>query len=678
MMNTMRSVAAYFASLILLLTVQEAFVHAQERTEWQDSISAASVTAQPARVVRSIERLETGVKGLRSVVSPLGEGDLIRWAQALPGVTTGADGSSAIYVRGGNMGNNLITLDGIPVYGYSHILGLTTVIPSDVIATSSLSKGGFEGGLGNFTASHLGITTRDVTADSLRASVSLNSFLAGVSVEAPVGRNMAVLLSGRISPLALEYRAAKGMLPDMLGMDDFSAGVGDAYGKFVWRPRSGRTLSTSAFASGDRYSFSPDGDSEDSMGWNNRIGMLTYSAEGDGRSLRLQASVNAYTTNQRQVKTYRGELNDLSLRSEMVEMTASAMRERSIGRHFSMDYGAKLRLATFRPGQVASVSNESRTVLVSLPLQLRFAIPDRLDIRAAAMVNSFRQRNSFYIYNEPKLDVNAALRLRLSRHLSFEATFDRMNQFYHTLEGLPVGWSIDMLVPSGPRILPETAVQGNAGLVMEADRHSLSVAGFHKAMRDLVYYMQAQTLFSGALSSWEDHVDVGDGLSQGAELMYEYTGRDVYGRVAYTISETTRENFARVNEGRPFNARFNRRHVLNATVQWRGLSATAVYQSGHWENGAPHRYTMHIFGEEWIPEHFFGINDFQMPDVFRVDVGYRFGFSRWGMRHDVSIGVCNLTNHFNPFMLYFDASTETWKEMALLPILPNFSWRVQF
>lgn len=67
-----------------------------------------------------------------------------------------------------------------------------------------------------------------------------------------------------------------------------------------------------------------------------------------------------------------------------------------------------------------------------------------------------------------------------------------------------------------------------------------------------------------------------------------------------------------------------------------------------------------------------------MPTVVRLNLGYQFKFETGPVTHNVNIGVCNVTNHFNPFMLYFDASLESWKMIALLPIMPNFSWRVEF
>ena len=131
---------SFYSTLILLLLIP-ATMSAQEQ-ERHDTLTAA-IKSDSRRAAEAIGRVSTDLDGVRRVISPLGEGDPIRWAQGLPGVSTGADGTTAFYVRGGNMGNNLITLDGVPVYGYSHLLGLTTIIPQDVMSETSLLKGGF-------------------------------------------------------------------------------------------------------------------------------------------------------------------------------------------------------------------------------------------------------------------------------------------------------------------------------------------------------------------------------------------------------------------------------------------------------------------------------------------------------------------------------------------------------
>ena len=684
---------SFYSTLVLLLLIP-ATMSAQEWDPQHDTLTAA-VKTDSRRVVESLGKLSTGLEGMRRVISPLGEGDPIRWAQGLPGVSTGADGTTAFYVRGGNMGNNLITLDGVPVYGYSHLLGLTTIIPQDVMSESSLLKGGFDGGSSNFTAGHLAITTRDPSREKFRMSAALNNFLASVALETPINEKMSFMLSGRISPLALEYKAVQGMLPDLLGgFDDFGAGVGDLYGKFRWQTGKRSVLNASFLGSMDGYSFVTVTEDEpglfhqnsEKMGWNNMIGIVSWHMDGNRSFMDFRASVNRYTSSQEQHKFYRGVMNDLTLESSLTEYMFSLDRTESLFRAFKMDYGAKLRYAQFAPGQVASINNVSNTFLGTVYLQGRFDIEDKLALRATARGHYYRNfkdkavKEGNVIIKPGPFDVgaSASLEWNIFKYLSLEATFDRMVQHYHTLEGLPVGWSLDMIVPSSRDIVPESALQGNLGFSSEIGKHTVSAGGFYKEMDNLVYYKYAQSLFSGGMASWEEDVDLGKGTSYGAEFMHEYVGKDLYTRVSYTWSKTNRFGFPNVNEGGEFHARFDRRHVLNAVAQWKGFSAAVSLQSGHWENGAAENYPMHVPGAEWTADYFSGVNNYHMPTVFRLDLGYMFSFKTGKVKHDVNVGLCNATNHFNPFMLYFDTVTEGWKMIALLPILPNFSYRISF
>ena len=670
------------AAMLLLAPV---LANAQD-WERHDTLEAA-VKTDSRRVAESLGTMTTTVEGVRRVISPLGEGDPIRWAQGLPGVTTGADGTTAFYVRGGNMGNNLITLDGVPVYGYSHILGLTTIIPQEIMSESSILKGGFEGSSSNFTAGHLKITTRDPRRDKFSMSASLNNFLASVSAETPITKNMSLMVSSRISPLALEYRAIRGLLPDLLGgFEDFGAGVGDLYGKFHWQIGKRMSLDASFLGSMDRYSFTASNDADESMGWNNLIGILNWHIDGNKAFNDIRFSINSYSSSQEQHKWYREVMNHLTLQSALKEYMVSFDRIRSTARMFKMDYGAKLRLAEFAPGQVASVNNSSESVLGTAYLQARFDLEDRLSVRATARGHYYRNlkdggSNSALAtvqVSRYDLDYSASVNWKIFKYLSLEATFDKMVQHYHTLEGLPVGWSLDMIVPSGMKVLPESSMQGNLGFTSQVGKHTMSAGGFYKQMDNLLYYKYAQTLFSGGMASWEDDVDTGHGTSYGVELMHEYVGKNLYTRVSYTWSKTNRYGFESINDGAEFHARFDRRHVLNAVAQWRGFSAAMTLQSGHWENGAAETYPMHVPGAEWTADYFSGVNNYHMPTVFRLDLGYMFSFTTGKVKHDVNVGVCNATNHFNPFMLYFDTATEGWKMIALLPILPNFSYRISF
>ena len=161
-------------------------LRAQE-VELRDSLEAARITAM-RRMQRDVGEMLTSPEHIRATASPLGEGDALRWVQSLPGVATGADGTSAFYVRGGNSGGNLLTVDGIPVYGYSHVLGITAILPADVIGSASFAKGGFGGAQGNFTSSHVALRTVEPGSGSpRRIHATLNNFLTGAGISMPVG-----------------------------------------------------------------------------------------------------------------------------------------------------------------------------------------------------------------------------------------------------------------------------------------------------------------------------------------------------------------------------------------------------------------------------------------------------------------------------------------------------------
>ena len=669
----MKNIATIIFTLLIAISLR-----AQE-PERVDTLQAA-VKTESHRVEVALGKLQTSLEGIRVMISPLGEGDAIRWAQSLPGVTTGADGTTSMYVRGGGSGNNLFSLDGVPIYGYSHILGLTTVIPTEATESASLAKGGFDGGDNNFTAAHLRMTSR-APSDHRKTSVSLNTFLVSAGTEGPIGKKLSYVLSLRYSPLTLEYRAARKFLPDLIsGLNNFSTNVGDAYGKLRWQIGSRSFLDASFLGSIDSYGFDAPGQyqaAHEEMSWNNIVGMLRFRHYWENSRLELTASANRYGSSQQQDKVYRDVRNCLSLHSQLSEYTVAGQLQHTLPKGFALSEGVNLRYAQFAPGQVAEANNVTGTLLSTLWAQGEYSIEDRLKIKAVVRGHYYR---NLMRDTQGRLDIDGSLlvKINFTDWLSLELTGDRMKQYYHTLEGMPVGWSLDMVVPSGKQVAPETALQGNAGLTAIVGNHTVSLGAFYKAMDGLIYYKYAQSLFSGALANWEDDVDFGKGTAYGAEFLYEYLGKDFYLRTAYTLSRTMRHDFAQTNNGQPFHARFDRTHVLNATAQWKGINATFILQSGNWENGAAETYPVKLPGKDWNAKYFSSVNNYRMPTVIRLDLGYQFAFKTGKVSHKVNLGICNVTNHFNPFMLFFDTEKEAWEEIAILPIMPNFSWRIEF
>ena len=639
-----------------------------QEVELCDSLVAARVTAL-RRMQRGVGVTLTSPEQIRTTASPLGEGDALRWVQSLPGVATGADGTTAMYVRGGNSGGNLLTVDGIPVYGYSHVLGITAVLPSDVIGSASFTKGGFGGAQGNFASSHIAMRTVELESGPRKVGVTLNSFLTGVGITAPVGNRGAVVAAARVSPLSLEYQALKGLMPDGLGdLKRLGAGVFDAYGKFSWRFDGRNSISAWVLGSIDRYRFLTSDGSDERLGWGNLIGAVQSRHELGWIHLDLSASYNGYWSAQEQQKNFYTKNYNFSLRSTLDEISLSADGLIPLGSHLSLDTGISSRIGLFAPARASMSAYRISTFFLSAWLQARWK-SEHLETSAGTRLNRFRSLGG--------PDFNVSVKWQPFPFLALEGTFDRISQYYHTLEGLPLGWSMDLMVPASEELPAERLTQGYVGLELTFGKSQLTAGAFTREMDNLVYYKNAGDLFSGAQTAWAEAVDVGKGDARGIELLYEYGGKDFYAKASATLAKATRKEFPTVNEGRPFHAPFDRRVVVSATLEWRRISLSFIYQDGNWVNGRGERYALPLpDGESVSLEYYGAVNNHQMPRLIRLDVGYRLHWT-WGrVSNELSLGICNLLNHFNPYTVYYDTKEGVWKEMSLLPILPNFSWRI--
>ena len=664
------------ASIVFLMTFLlfsvPSTLQAQE-TVIIDSLEAARITALRR------QRLETGAikassESIRSVVSPLGEGDALRWIQTLPGVATGADGTSSYYVRGSNAGGNLLTIDGVPVFGYSHILGLTTLLPLEVTESASFIKGGFVGGQGNYVSSHLDVHTIMPSSGFRKIYFSLNNFLAGGGAIVPIGKKCSVIAAGRISPISMEYKALKSLQWNGLqDVEDFGATVYDLYGKVVYRFNERHYVSLSGLGSRDRYSFGTSDASNNAMGWGNLMGILQSHHEFGLGNVDLSVSYNNYQSVQEQKNIFNGKENDFYLQSSLKETTLSGEYLVPLGRYFRLGTGIKVRWASFAPSQRKEEDKESMTQLTSGFLRGSFQ-SKTVQVDGSIRMNWFK---NYVKISSP--DYNISAKWQIIPLLALEGTYDRMSQFYHTLEGLPLGWSMDLLIPSSVRLPIETMTQGYLGFVFTIGKSTLSAGAFTRKMENLIYYKNASDFFSGVQTEWVEAVDIGNGDASGVELLYEFNGKDFYAKASATLAKATRKDFKNVNEGRPFHAPFDRRFVANIMAEWRRINLTFIYQDGNWVNGRGETYDVHLLGDEDVTlQYFSGVNNHQMSPIIRLDVGYRMSWKGKHLSHDLNIGVCNVLNHFNPYTVYYDTKMGEWKEIALLPILPNFSYRLSF
>lgn len=688
--------------LFLLFTLN---VQAQDMKEMRDTLN-------PSRVVsdKSAER-DAGTRivklpSLRTMVSATGEADAIRYIQTLPGVSTGTDGSSAIYVRGGNIGSNLTTLDGVTLYGGSHFLGLASSYPTDIISSISFRLGGFHGDEGNLTSSHIGLITSDGNFTERKAGISVSNFIIGAKVSTPLIKDrVSLLASVRVSPLGAEFRGIQSLVGG--GALDSLTRVGamayDLFAKVKWLRDADNTYSFSAFNSMDAYRYCYGRGSDESLGWNNMI--LNLRHEGNlnkGWKVDDGISYNRFSNRQGIVRDMNGTINNLAIVSSLDELTADMVYSRSESDIVDLRIGVRERLTWFNPGTSATFKSIGPLLALDSPrsdhishssittahIQANLHPRERLSLMMASRLNAYLadehgiKRLSLSV--NPELSIMA--NIRLADWLSFEATSDWTVQYHHTLEGIPIGWSVDLIVPSNPVRPPERARQYYAGILSSFGQHRFTIGAYDKKMHNLVYFLDASKLFSYAMAGWSENIKVGKGTSRGVEFLYEKDGNRFDWHLAYTLSNTDRQ-FDKVNNNLRFPAKFDRRHVLNATVSCkitdnsrRSILLTGMYtwQSGHWETVAAGEYPVYsMTGEESSFNYFTKVNNYEMPPSIRLDLGCSFVF-KTRLEQTLNIGVYNVMNRHNPISVIYDDRDGEWKQVSLIPIMPSLSWRVEF
>jgi hypothetical protein len=310
----------------------------------------------------------------------------------------------------------------------------------------------------------------------------------------------------------------------------------------------------------------------------------------------------------------------------------------------------------------------------------------------------------------PGIDLRAKVDYRLNVHWTLEATFDRLTQYHHTLEGLPTGWNVNIMIPASSDFPAEVTNQGYCGISYRGNlgpfQFQVLSGAFLRGMSGLVCYQTTSNLLFVKNASWEESTETGTGRSYGLESYLSVMARRLEASVSYTLSKSDRE-FPTVNHGKTFPFLYDRRHILNTQFQLlvrekqskRGhkrqqhftsaftwYSGTAVtlpvsqYQGADLPYWSGRQSGWHLSHQAIVLSYsrieMSEKNSFRLPDYLRWDIAWNWTFYRPKTVHELSLSVYNVTNRHNIFAIYNDNGR--WRQVSLLPILPAFRWSMSF
>jgi hypothetical protein len=583
--------------------------------------------------------IEVPISQIKSVPTLFGEADLIKALQLLPGVQSGSEGSTGMYVRGGGPDENLFLLDGIPVYNVNHMAGFFSVFNPDAVKTVTLYKGSFPARFGGRLSSVIDVRMNDGNDQKIHGNISVGLISSKINLEGPIIKGKTTFnISARrtYSDLLLQPILYLGMQQDIEGGDgQLSAGYYfyDLNVKLSHKISDNDRLYASLYTGDDiiytnfRSSYSSYNDETEnisytntsrmkldwnwgnivtSMRWNhivnNQLFMNATAAFTRYRfDMGVGTSSKSRTTFTDSVSNQSFEIN-LGYKSGIEDYTAKVDYDYSPHPDHDVKFGANYTYHTFRPGvSIAQMKEENNeyvnkfdTVIGDKDVfshESMFYAEDNISIGYALKLNLGLHYSIFNVQKETyhALQPRLSMRMLANDDLSFKAGYAAMTQYVHLLSNSYVSLPTDLWVPVTKRIEPMRSHQYSAGIFYNyKDVVDFSIEGYYKSMHNLIEYKDGAS-FLGSSTGWEDKVVMGDGWSYGLEFLAQKTVGKTTGWIGYTWSKSERlfnRPGQELNYGRIFPAKYDRRHDFSIVVSHKfsekiDLAATWVYSTGN-------------------------------------------------------------------------------------------------
>ena len=718
-------------------------------------LNEVTITAERTGDTRSSQMSATQMtmEKIKSVPVLFGEADIIKALQLMPGVQSGSEGNSGMYVRGGGPDENLFLLDGVLLYNVSHLGGFFSAFNTDAVKNVTLYKGSFPARFGGRLSAVLDVTQNNGNDKELHGNASIGLIAAKINLEGPIVKEKTTFsISARrtyaelfVIPTIMWFNELGNddPAPDVVSNAKFNAGYWfyDLNAKLTHKFSDKSRLYGSFYMGDDNVygrirtvtSLGEDMYLGFQNRWGNMIGSLRWNYV---LTPKLFMNVSAsYTQYQNNIV---GSIEKVSARADSIDSRIkgdyrSGIRELTANVDFDytptpehvVKFGAHATRHWFQPevargsvdyydsiqmnGAFQMDSEIFNAVIVAN--ELTAFVEDDWSISEAVKVNyglhfsGFQVEDKFY----PSLQPRLSGRVMLNDDWSVKLGYAYMKQYVHLLSTTGITLPTDLWVPVTARIKPMESHQVAGGVFYSRSGIAdFSVEAYYKQMNNLIEYRDGATFF-GSSESWENLVYAGRGWSYGIEFLVQREIGNLTGWIGYTWSRTMRQ-FDRegqmINNGKPFPAKYDRRHDLSIVLSYKinsciDVSATWVFSTGNTATLATQRYPIASDDpEDYNADangmgagslaYFDGRNNYRMPNYHRLDLGANFHRvfktkgQRFKPRRTINVSVYNAYNRQNPYMMYQSATTSyrdypsALMQLSIFPILPSVAYTLYF
>lgn len=652
-------------------------------------------------------------RALSEVPMLLGERDVLKVVQLLPGVNKGREGTSGLYVRGGGPDQNLIILDDAPVYNAHHLMGMFSLFSGPSIKSIELVKGGFPARYGGRLASVLDIVMEDGNIQEYHGSVSLGLISSQASVQGPIIKNkVSFLVTGRrtYADLLLAPFTTNLEIKPVFYFYDLTA-------KLNWQIDARNRIFASGYLGADKFGARSIGTSTMKMDmgltWGNVTGSLRWNhlwhANAFSNLTAIYSSYDLLTYATLKIaqnefsQTFSSGIQNLGLKYDVnwTQWEDHTLRAGTqvIGYKF-VPMASSVKYTKKKIDESTVTSLYSLESALYIEDDIRVLDWGRVNVGLRGAYYGIDKKHSFFI--EPRISAS----VYVTDDFSIKAGYARMNQNLHLLSSTGVGLPTDLWIPATKNLPPQKGWIVSLGGVYDIERigSTFSVEGYYRESQgNIMYregasYMSVDDLAGRSNRYWEEKVTRGSGWSTGVEVLLQRKVGRFTGWLGYTLS-WTRVRFAELNAGKSFWATYDRRHDVSIVAMYRfndrwRAALTWVYGTGNAftlpqtllaSRARPDEPSDNI-AADYID--YGEMNGLRMGANHRLDLGVQWVKKFKRAEQILSFDIYNAYARKNPFFYTIDRDTGSsflgiganysLKKFSLFPLIPSISYTLNF
>lgn len=660
-------------------------------------------------------RVNLQMKHIEELPALFGEVDVLKALQLLPGVKSGGEGTSGLYIRGGGPGQNLVLLDGAPIYNTGHLFGFFSIFNGDAVDDVTLFKGGMPANYGGRLSSVVDVSMKEGNNKKLHGKGGIGLIASRISLNGPLVKDRSSFF------VAARRTYIDALVKPFVSKSSSFHGSGyyfyDLNAKINYKISDKDRLFLSGYLGRDRFKFvSSNQNFKTKIPWGNEAVTLRWNHLFNNRLFVNTSLVyNAYSFE------FNGEQEELliGMHSGIKDRTAKVEFSFHPDTAHHFQWGIDYTFHRFIPSTVTGQSDETsfdaanpfkkqarETALYFLD---KWQMSKRLKINAGIRWSLFQQVGPYVAYEkngegdvmdstvysrsatvksysgwEPRL----IIRYALDHNNSLKASVTHNYQYIHLVSSNNTTLPTDLWIPSTAVVMPEISWQYSLGYYQNFDDNtfSASLAAYYKSMKHQIEFGPG---YVPSLEDPQTNLVFGKAQAYGVELFIHKQKGRLRGWLGYTLSSVWRK-FPDLNEGKKYPARQDRRHNLKAVASYHlssrwTLAGDFIFQTGN-PTTLPEKF---YFIEGVLTQAYADLNTYRLQPYHRLDLSATYAPKPKPGRkfsHSWTFSVYNVYSRLNPYFIYFDTEgayleknlTLRPKKVALFPIIPSVTWNFKF